>query len=110
MPDTLTHQLARFICHEADELAPPVTHEALRAILDTLAVTLAGGKDEAVRCLEGSLDAGVGACPSPWSGQRYGSFDAALLYGMASHMDSVTPMAARPRAAISSPPSAWAPK
>jgi len=87
MPDTLTHQLSRFICREADELAPPVTHEALRAILDTLAVTLAGGKDEAVRCLEGSLDAGVGACPSPWSGQRYGSFDAALLYGMASHMD-----------------------
>ncbi len=87
MPDTLTQHMARFICREADELAPPVTHEALRAILDTLAVMLAGGKDEAVRCLEASLDVGVGACPSPWSGQRYGSSDAALLYGMASHMD-----------------------
>ncbi|MES2482451.1 MAG: MmgE/PrpD family protein [Pseudomonadota bacterium] len=87
MSESLTHRLSRFICHEGDELAPPVTHEALRAILDTLAVTLAGGKDEAVRCLEASLDAGVGACPSPWSGQRYGSFDAAMLYGMASHMD-----------------------
>ncbi len=87
---TLTHQLARFVCEEADALAAqPARHQAQCAILDTLAVMIAGGTNEAVRRLEGALDvsAGPGACPSPWTGRAYAAADAALLYGMASHMD-----------------------
>lgn len=93
MPETLTQQLADFIGRDADRLLTTAgRHEAQRAILDTLAVTLAGGTDEAVHRLEASLDAladgpaqAVGS-RSPWTGRRYAAFDAALLFGMASHM------------------------
>ena len=102
---TLTHKLAQFICTDADRLVTPaVRHAAVRALLDTVAVTVAGGADDAVRRLESSLEASLAAsparslkapvqeaatpqgCRSPWSGTRHGAADAALLYGMASHM------------------------
>lgn len=76
-----------------DRLMKPAVHlEAQRAILDTLAVTMAGGSDDAVHRLEASLDAmdtgpaWTAAFRSPWTGRHYASFDAALLLGMASHM------------------------
>ena len=90
MPVTLSQKLARFVCDEASTLAnDAVCARARLAILDTLAVTLAGGRDPAVQILEASLDAvsAKGGCPSPWSGAQYSVLDAALLYGMASHMD-----------------------
>ena len=110
---TLTHKLAQFICTDADRLVTPaVRHAAVRALLDTVAVTIAGGADDAVRRLESSLEPSFAASPvlsaaaspasslkapaqqagtsqgcySPWSGTRHGAADAALLYGMAGHM------------------------
>lgn len=90
MTDTFTCRLAGFVCEQAQALATePLLHQAQRAMLDTLAVMIAGGSSEGIRRLESALDTGVGsaACPSPWSGRRYAAVDAALLYGMASHMD-----------------------
>lgn len=90
MQDNLSSRLARFVCEEAETLATDsVRARARLAILDTLAVTVAGGHDPAVQKLESSLvtTSGAGACPSPWRDARYGALDAALLYGMASHMD-----------------------
>lgn len=90
MQDTLSSKLARFVCEEARTLSTPAVRARARlAILDTLAVTIAGGRDPAVRSLESSLAAANGsdACPSPWTDARYAAPDAALLYGMASHMD-----------------------
>lgn len=88
MAETLSQRIARFVVREAGELmTPPARHQAMRAILDTLAVTVAGGADEAVRRAEASLDEmPAGACRSPWTGKRYAMPDGALLYGMASHM------------------------
>ncbi len=88
MNQTLIDQITAFICQDADHLMTfPVRQAALRAILDTLAVTFAGGADPAVRKLETSLESSPAAISgSPWTGRRYATPDAALLYGMASHM------------------------
>ena len=61
---------------------------ASRAVLDTLAVTIAGGVEPGVRALTTSLDPDTRptAVPSLWSKTGYRSDDAALLLGMASHM------------------------
>jgi 2-methylcitrate dehydratase PrpD len=88
MNKSLTEMLGSFIVTEAQALITPnVRHQAIRAILDTLAVTIAGGSDPAVQCLESALDP-VPSAPtrSFWSGRTYLPSDAALLYGMASHM------------------------
>lgn len=89
MPDGFTRQLSRFASGGAEPLITgDILQESTLALLDTAAAMLAGGSDEAIRCLEESLDANVSfPCPSPWSGRRYLPADAALLYGMASHMD-----------------------
>lgn len=87
MQDTFSLQLANFVCEDASSLATEAVHaRAKLAILDTLAVAIAGGGDPAVQSLEKSL-VPESSCPSPWTGRRYGALDAALLYGMASHMD-----------------------
>lgn len=87
MQDTFTQKLAQFVCEDAGSLATEAVHERARlAILDTLAVTIAGGRDPAVQALETSL-VPESSCPSPWTGRRYSALDAALLYGMSSHMD-----------------------
>lgn len=60
---------------------------AAAAVVDTLAVTLAGGAEPAVLTLAGALDpAPSGGVASFWNGARYRSEDAALLFGMASHV------------------------
>lgn len=90
MQETISQKLAHFVCNEAPTLATEAVRERARlAILDTLAVTIAGGRDPAVQSLEASLDGALatGCCPSPWTGARYNVLDAAVLYGMASHMD-----------------------
>ncbi|MEQ9330701.1 MmgE/PrpD family protein [Thalassobaculum sp.] len=81
----------------ADRLAAfvvdaPVDGRTLKAatpiVLDTLAVTMAGGAEPGVRALAGTLvpDAGDEAVPSFWGAERYRRDDAALLIGMASHV------------------------
>lgn len=61
---------------------------ALDGVLDTLAVTLAGGVEEGCQRLAATLDPAGGAAgiPSFWERVRYRPDDAALLFGMASHM------------------------
>jgi 2-methylcitrate dehydratase PrpD len=61
---------------------------AVSAILDTLAVTYAGRIEDAVRKLQSSLDpaAGPSAVPSLWGHEHYAPADAALLFGIASHV------------------------
>lgn len=88
MGHTLTDQIAHFIVQDADSLiTPAVRRTALSAMLDTLAVTIAGGVDSAVQSLEASLEPSpTAAGRSPWTGRSYSAPDAALLYGMASHM------------------------
>ena len=88
MPDGFTGQLSRFASGGAEPLVTSeILQESTLALLDTAAAMLAGGSDEAVRCLEESLDANASfPCPSPWRGRRYLPAAAALLYGMASHM------------------------
>ncbi|MGW9331764.1 MmgE/PrpD family protein [Bosea sp. NPDC055594] len=62
--------------------------EASRIMLDTLAVTIAGGAEPGVRALAGSLepDDRASSIPSFWGNAAYRSDDAALLFGMASHV------------------------
>lgn len=64
--------------------------DALRAavpvVLDTLAVTLAGGAEPAVRVLMDSLEPSHRGVASFWDTRRYRGDDAALLLGMASHV------------------------
>lgn len=85
-PTSTTDRLAGFV------VDAPVDGRALAAatpiVLDTLAVTMAGGAEPAVRALAATLDphAGGDAVPSFWSGDGYRRDDAALLIGMASHV------------------------
>lgn len=80
-----TKKIAEFVCSvEVDEVART---SALRAIVDTVAVTAAGGVEPAVQTFVRSFtphsDAGV---PSLWTSACYRPDDAALIYGMASHI------------------------
>ena len=59
---------------------------ALDGVLDTLAVTLAGGAETGARRLAGSMDPDAKGIPSFWQPVAYRPDDAALLFGMASHM------------------------
>lgn len=79
----------------ADRLAAfavdaPVDGRALQAavpiVLDTVAVTLAGGAEPAVRALAGTLEPQAGGVVSFWTADTYRRDDAALLIGMASHV------------------------
>lgn len=83
---TTADRLAAFV------VEAPVGERAVAAatpiVLDTLAVTMAGGAEPAVRALAATLvpDIGDDAVPSFWTGDRYRRDDAALLIGMASHV------------------------
>ena len=83
---TATERLVAFVCDARPN--EEVREHAVRAILDTLAVTFAGRIEEPVRRLEASLDqaAGPRAVPSLWCAERYAAVDAALLLGIASHI------------------------
>lgn len=78
--------LAAFVCGAA----PPdaTRRHAVRAILDTLAVTVAGGGEPAPRRLAAALaPAAEGErVPSLWSADAYRPEDAALLFGLAAHV------------------------
>jgi len=65
-----------------------VRKDAVGAILDTLAVTYAGRVEDAVRKLQSSLDqiGGPNAVPSLWGDEQYAPADAALLFGISSHV------------------------
>ncbi|CEJ15266.1 MmgE/PrpD family protein [bacterium YEK0313] len=83
--DRTSAMFATFI-HDAvvDDLT---RRRAAAAVVDTLAVTLAGGVEPPVRSLAGALDsAGSTDIASFWSDARYRGEDAALLFGMASHV------------------------
>ena len=60
--------------------------QAVPVLLDTLAVTVAGGAEPGVRRLAASLADHAGGVPSFWSEARHREDDAALLLGMASHV------------------------
>lgn len=79
-----TTELARFAC------TAPVDDGAMRraaaVLLDTMATTLAGGREPAVQRLAGTLEPDAGGMPSFWTADRYRPEDAALLIGMASHI------------------------
>ncbi|TDR88070.1 MmgE/PrpD family protein [Enterovirga rhinocerotis] len=77
-------RLARFVVR--GEVAGPVLAKAVPIVLDTLAVTLAGGAEPGHARLAASLEPHPGGVPSFWSGARYRADDAALLIGMASHI------------------------
>ncbi|WP_298215363.1 MmgE/PrpD family protein [Acidocella sp.] len=86
--ESLTPRLAAFIA-SADfaDLPASTADKAAAAILDTLAVLVAGGGEAPVTLLDAALDpAGQGGIASPWSGKSLSPEDAALLYGMASHI------------------------
>jgi len=79
-------RLVDFVCASAPDAE--VREHAVRAILDTIAVTFAGQVEEPVRRLEATLDqtTGSNAMPSLWGRARYAAGDAALLLGIASHI------------------------
>lgn len=81
----LTGRLSAFIRQaEVDEAT---RRRAVAAILDTLAVTVAGGVEPAVRRLAATLDPRQdGEVASLWGTAAYRADDAALLFGMASHI------------------------
>ncbi len=99
--DSLNPRLAGFIAGTAD-LPPSTAERATAAILDTLAVLVAGGAEAPVAVLDAALEpvgpggaspggaspggAGPGGIASPWSGKILSAEDAALLYGMAAHV------------------------
>jgi len=85
-PLTTTGRLAAFVADAA--VGDRTLKAATPIVLDTLAVTMAGGAEPAVRALAATLvpEAGDDAVPSFWTADRYRRDDAALLIGMASHV------------------------
>ena len=83
---TATLTLADFIVNA--KIGDDVLAAAAQAVLDTLAVTIAGGAEPGVRALANSLEpyAGPAAVPSFSTNASYRLDDAALLIGMASHV------------------------
>jgi len=83
---TATERLAQFATGAS--VGADVRRAAIPMVLDTLAVTLAGGAEPGVRALMAALDPhhGAPAIPSFWDGRGYRGDDAALLIGMASHV------------------------
>ena len=79
-----TERLAAFVV--GAQVPDEVLGLATRVIVDTLAVTVAGGAEEPVRRLAASLEPWPGAVPSFWGPEAFRSDDAALLIGMASHV------------------------
>jgi 2-methylcitrate dehydratase PrpD len=81
-----TDRLVDFVLQTKPDV--DVRRHAVSAILDTLAVTYAGRIEDAVQRLQSSLDpvGGLSAVPSLWGHEHYAPIDAALLYGIASHI------------------------
>ncbi len=81
-----TGALAAFIT--SAEIPAEVATRAIPLLLDTLAVTLAGGREPAALQLAATLprDGSVAGTPSFWAPLTYRADDAALLFGVASHV------------------------
>lgn len=81
----LTRRLVAFI--RRAEIDDAVRRRAVAAIVDTLAVTVAGSAEPAVRRFAATLDPRQdGEIASLWGTGAYRADDAALLFGMASHI------------------------
>ena len=88
-PSSATDQTsAMFATFIHDAVVDDLTRRrAAAAMVDTLAVTLAGGVEPPVRAFAGALDpVGTAGIASFWSDARYRGEDAALLFGMASQV------------------------
>ncbi|WP_144110286.1 MmgE/PrpD family protein [Paraburkholderia sp. BCC1886] len=81
-----TQLLAEFITHESPDIPDIVRRRAVRYVVDTFAVTLAGARDPAVQRLEKSLAGHSDGIDLPWTPTRFREDDACLLAGMASHI------------------------
>jgi len=81
-----TQDLVRFVTSAT--VGEAVIAQAIPLVLDTLAVTIAGGIEPGPAALQKALepDARGGAVPSFWSEASYRADDAAMLFGMASHV------------------------
>lgn len=84
--NSATNRLVDFLLQAKPDAE--VRQYAVSAILDTIAVTYAGRIEDAVRRLESSLDpiGGPNAVPSLWGYEHYAPNDAALMFGIASHV------------------------
>ncbi|HEV2511510.1 MmgE/PrpD family protein [Bosea sp. (in: a-proteobacteria)] len=81
-----TQDLVRFVTSATvDETA---IAQSVSVVLDTLAVTIAGAVEPGPAALQRALepDARGGAVPSFWTEASYRADDAAMLFGMASHV------------------------
>jgi 2-methylcitrate dehydratase PrpD len=76
--------VARFV--SATQVDDEARAEAAKAIVDTLAVMVAGGATAPVRLLAETLTPMSSGTPSFWSESLYAPQDAATLFGMAAHM------------------------
>lgn len=87
MPVNNTLLLARFAVEAPVDAVARTA--AADAVIDTLAVMIAGGREPGVLALASTLvqaGPGPGSVPSLWSKAAYRPEDAALLFGMASHV------------------------
>jgi 2-methylcitrate dehydratase PrpD len=82
--DPVNHRLARFIRETRPDVA--TRKAAVPVILDTLAVTIAGSAEPALRKLQAATEAATAGVPSLWSEDLWRRDDAALVFGMASHI------------------------
>lgn len=85
-PQGAADRLSAFVTGAAVDAA--TLQAAVPYVLDTLAVTLAGGAEPGVRALRAALEEHAGDSPVPsfWDAGRFRKDDAALLIGMASHV------------------------
>ena len=83
----LTLQLAQRICaFRLDDLSEAMIDAARVAIIDTIAVTLLGSKEDSVRMLRASLGGALsGPAQILGSGESASVLDAAMVNGIASH-------------------------
>ena len=79
-----TARLADFIL--SADVPPAALAAAATAVVDTVAVTIAGGRTEPVRRFGAVFEPAAGASNVPclWDEDAYRADDAALLFGMAS--------------------------
>lgn len=81
-----TQTLAAFIQQPSPELSAQVRQRSIRCIVDTLAVMLAGARDDAVQLLQRTLTEDREGLSLPWTSTRFRAADACELAGMASHI------------------------
>lgn len=81
-----TQALAEFVQQPSPAIPEIVRRRAVRYLVDTFAVTLAGSADNAVETLQGALAEEVGGIVIPWTSTALREDDACLLLGTASHI------------------------